>query len=1004
MLIQSRFGVFKLIAVVSGLLLAPAHSVFSADQPAGRPRIKSFQINGGAAATSAQRVFLKSRVTGAATEYRAGENRGFKRVRWKTYRRRVPFKLSAAPGPKTVYFTVRSRTAQSKVAAASIELASSAPPEVVEFTLNGGERVTAKRRIVYSVLAVGSPVDCQVSESPLFIGNEWQSCGLRGSLALSPGNGVKTLYARLRNANGESAPLAAKITLKEPVRTILSQKIQPSLQDQTVTLPDRTRITIPAGTLSTATVLKVTKPASLSTPPTAALRTRSTLDITLGDLHDFSANPLQIDYFYDPQALVSGVEPEHQFYAAYFDSSANLWITLPVLVYRNENRVRVAAPHLSEYAVYQVDDGFAVKPGIFSRVVYSKFMANPRGIDVYAALVLKWIDDAIKGYSDSGFKTPAYQIPVFITGAGSRYQNTAEYGCGRISVPNHYAADEEVKFDVYHEVFHAVQDQYLGALDMRGRLWFIEATADYAAGMWSGEQEFMGEGIKFDFFKTGIESSTPERHMYHTAHFIHHLVRHGGASFKDLFLRLVEAGWFEATVGVIDGYLAGRGSSLRRAFEAFALAAYFDTNFSPMPAIADSLYSEVADESTLFAYSDREHEAELTLAAGFTAALWGIWVESDDSGYRYLKFTTDGELPEQISVYLVPVTDEINRSPGGGYSGRLEELTDTVYIKMWPHQSLYLMAVNSADEKAAAVIKATDETPMIESLSTELVEWGAPLTISGSAFGWDKAQGEIAFADAGGSIKGLVRSDQITSWNDTAITFPAPRVYPGDYEVFVTRRHPGFSDAPLNSGKKPVTVSALTHLQQVGSITANFYGTHSYNCTGSGCAPTGSAIDFTYGRGWTNGFFPQLVWNGANFSGTFAMTVIGDDAQNYSYSMNAAGTVDGLGKTVTALTVSQSWSNLTAPPNVKTYTFTGNAGWSAANLVLVDRSTSGWDYFAFTNSSAAGAASDTVIERHEVCANPPLNTVGCSFIRNLSRNYLSTDPSSPRGVYFTMAP
>ena len=160
MLIQSRFGVFKLVAVVSGLLLSPAHSVFSADQPAGRPRIKSFQINGGAAATSAQRVFLKSRVTGAATEYRAGENRGFKRVRWKTYRRRVPFKLSAAPGPKTVYFTVRSRTAQSKVAAASIELASSAPPEVVEFTLNGGERVTAKRRIVYSVLAVGSPVDC----------------------------------------------------------------------------------------------------------------------------------------------------------------------------------------------------------------------------------------------------------------------------------------------------------------------------------------------------------------------------------------------------------------------------------------------------------------------------------------------------------------------------------------------------------------------------------------------------------------------------------------------------------------------------------------------------------------------------------------------------------------------------------------------------------------------------------------------------------------------------
>jgi hypothetical protein len=69
--------------------------------------VSRFLINQGAAQTGQRKVTLNSRVTGGATQYRAGERSDLRDAPWQDYAGQVSFELSQGAGNKVVYFQVR---------------------------------------------------------------------------------------------------------------------------------------------------------------------------------------------------------------------------------------------------------------------------------------------------------------------------------------------------------------------------------------------------------------------------------------------------------------------------------------------------------------------------------------------------------------------------------------------------------------------------------------------------------------------------------------------------------------------------------------------------------------------------------------------------------------------------------------------------------------------------------------------------------------------------------
>ena len=94
-------------------------------------------------------------------------------------------------------------------------------PSVSQFQINGGDATAASRTVTLTSTASGSPTQYMASESPAFANASWQPYASSVSFELSSGDGVKTVYFRVRNDIGNSADVSDTITLEETETTIL---------------------------------------------------------------------------------------------------------------------------------------------------------------------------------------------------------------------------------------------------------------------------------------------------------------------------------------------------------------------------------------------------------------------------------------------------------------------------------------------------------------------------------------------------------------------------------------------------------------------------------------------------------------------------------------------------------------------------------------------------------------------------------------------------------------
>ena len=207
--------------------------------PGSPPTVLSLALDGGASSTTDTVVTLNNNVSGAPTQYRAGESSNLSGAPWLQYAAAPSFTLSAGNGPKTVYFQVRNAALlESSVVNDTVTL-NQPVPTVTVLAINNGAATTPTRTVTLNNTASNSPTQYRASEQANFAGAPWLPYSTAPSFELSPGNATKRVYIQARNLAGQSTSRSDTINLVQPTPVLSSISINngaPSTMSQTVTL------------------------------------------------------------------------------------------------------------------------------------------------------------------------------------------------------------------------------------------------------------------------------------------------------------------------------------------------------------------------------------------------------------------------------------------------------------------------------------------------------------------------------------------------------------------------------------------------------------------------------------------------------------------------------------------------------------------------------------------------------------------------------------------------
>lgn len=88
-------------------------------------------------------------------------------------------------------------------------------PVVSLLNINNGALTAANRTVTLNNMTMNNPTHYMASESSSFTGAVWMGYSDAPSFTLSASDGVKTVYFKVKNANGESSPVKDTIILKE---------------------------------------------------------------------------------------------------------------------------------------------------------------------------------------------------------------------------------------------------------------------------------------------------------------------------------------------------------------------------------------------------------------------------------------------------------------------------------------------------------------------------------------------------------------------------------------------------------------------------------------------------------------------------------------------------------------------------------------------------------------------------------------------------------------------
>lgn len=572
--------------------------------------------------------------------------------------------------------------------------------------------------------------------------------------------------------------------------------VAPSAASQTVMAPDNTvAVTIPGGLLSTSQQLTMTK---LANPPAQQFdwqEAGATYDIQLGNLHQFNQE-LTIKMKYDPAKLRTDIPIESNISAAYWDAILGTWVAVPMQLDQSTHEVIVKTKHLSFFTWYMKRWGFDVYFKNHFNLVYNPAVLFPMDVSGggyfnsdrsnyanlkipnYAEDAMAFLIDAYRSYVDDyKFKPPSSPLDVFVgTILGFDISSFSEKFSGVMLIDTTANNADQLRLQTAHELFHRVQNAYYYDIGgMTSQTWWLEATADYAGDVlaWKGLHQMGGGAMKPHYLEVPLHD-TGELHNlgYATAHFIKFLVDKG-ANFKNMWE--ATATYPDALFG-LDLYLQGvhgKDRGLAAQYHDFAKYFVFDTN-SPMPAITDSLHSEVAAYRTTLSSNGQSETVTLDLGSSYTAKLWGIRISDSlfDKPGQKLNYQVGlkGTLPATNVELDVYVLKGDKRLAGGAMPvGTLSSTKSSVDIVVEKGDLVYVLGVNMSFSNVSIPVQ-------IGTGGEVKVSWAY------SQYDFVDAQGKQQYCST--SDSGYWGPDSGTLWSGTTYTYKSSGSY-GTYSMLV---------------------------------------------------------------------------------------------------------------------------------------------------------------------------------------------------------------------------
>lgn len=155
------------------------------------------------------------------TLYMISENSDFKDAEW-TGNVYHMFTILNAEGLHTIYFKVKNQFGESEVMSDTVTYE---PPAFAlrSISINDGAAVASGREVFvsFNVAGLESPTHCMLSETPDFTGIEWVKYSASVPFVLTEGDGMKTVYAKVKTVTEVSGVVSATIELKVVAKKVV---------------------------------------------------------------------------------------------------------------------------------------------------------------------------------------------------------------------------------------------------------------------------------------------------------------------------------------------------------------------------------------------------------------------------------------------------------------------------------------------------------------------------------------------------------------------------------------------------------------------------------------------------------------------------------------------------------------------------------------------------------------------------------------------------------------
>ena len=716
---------------------------------------------------------------------------------------------------------------------------------------------------------------------------------------------------------------------------LVSRTLEPSSAPQLVSYQDRVGVIIPAGTLQSRQTVTISTAPNLPAHPSKAFTRLAAYDISIGTIREFK-EPLTIEIAYNPSTIPSNISPDKALSVGWWDTNLKTWVKEPFAVDTTRNVIMIRTTHLTVWEAVAVVKGWALRETEHFKIYYdieSKMeIGTNRWLtaDFVGSTIGPGLEDAYKAYDKAGYNMSLTFIRPTVAGgalgtavggvaggmldlyAGTWWmgrpamQQGAKIGAaigsaagfilvgsktyvildsatvsaewnkytGAIYVPLRNNNLQELRHDLAHEFFHAVQNGYFSTVesgtvgDLLGTNvhWWTEATADYAPVSVGLSNLDALPKITPKYFQQALPTEGNERE-YITSRFIAYMAKRG-VDFKAMWDAAACLACTERLTTTmlrrVEMYLDQRPPNLHNRFRTFASETFFDSN-SPLDLgtgkeLKTLETSGAVSQNTPLSATDSTISYTFKLPADYTAQLWRIPVAFNPSQTeRSLKVEVAGAMPSRDRVSVTAsVLPNDQRVLTSVTTKLLNEGSQTANVTVNKNDMLYIMAVNSLTTDLSLTVKVTDVS-LIISPPTASVEAGKNVT-----FTTPGVTGKVLWTVQEGASGGTISATGVYTAPDKAgtshvmATLESDRTRTGTASVTTTKAAGTTPAVPTPTASGPTTTSLKLEM-------ANYWGHLSYTISGAQLnPPTGGNSGKIAGRQYQG----KLAGNTLTVSGT----------------------------------------------------------------------------------------------------------------------------------------